>query len=69
MCSAAPVRGFSRRGAQGAEGRRAPDGHVLPLTTREFPRALGGNNKADAVRRENSFGGPTVYANPDRVFP
>jgi hypothetical protein len=42
---------------------------VLPLTTREFPRALGGNNKADAVRRENSFGGPTVYANPDRVFP
>ncbi len=62
--------GYRHPGKAGGSSNVAfADGHVLPLTTRGFPRALGGNNKADAVRQENSFGRPTVYANPDRVFP
>ena len=54
------------------EGGRAnalfADGHVIGIEGTKFPRALGGSNDPGKVDRENSHGGPTVYANPERIF-
>jgi prepilin-type N-terminal cleavage/methylation domain-containing protein/prepilin-type processing-associated H-X9-DG protein len=62
--------GYRHPGKAGGSANAAfGDGHVMPLSSPDFPRALGGTNKAEVVREENSYGKPTVYANPDKVFP
>ncbi len=60
--------GFRHSGKLGAANTAFGDGHVAPITGKEFPRALGGSNDPNEVRRENFNGKPTVYANPERTL-
>jgi prepilin-type N-terminal cleavage/methylation domain-containing protein/prepilin-type processing-associated H-X9-DG protein len=58
--------GFRHPGGKGTSNSVFADGHVQGVEGTHFPRAFGGSNIAAEVIAENSFGRPTVYANPDR---
>jgi prepilin-type N-terminal cleavage/methylation domain-containing protein/prepilin-type processing-associated H-X9-DG protein len=61
--------GYRHPGKFGQANAAFGDGHVEGIGGKNFPRALGGSNMPDDVRRENANGKPTVYANPEKVFP
>ena len=60
--------GYRHPGKGGSANAAFADGHCKPVGGKEFPRALGGSNTPQEVKEENSYGRPTVYANPERVF-
>jgi prepilin-type processing-associated H-X9-DG protein len=47
------------------------DGHVEAMQGDRFPRALGASDAAEVVaaKRHENLSGPTIYANPKKVFP
>jgi len=47
------------------------DGHVDPVATSRFPRARSGGDSAAVLEQKKmeNLCGPTVYANPEEVFP
>lgn len=47
------------------------DGHVERILGDKFPRALGRNDSADLIaeKRLENLSGPTVYEDPEKVFP
>jgi len=62
--------GFRHPGKGGGAANAAfADGHAASIDGGVFPRALGGSGTFEEVRLENINGQPTVYANPDKVFP
>lgn len=61
--------GYRHPGQRGAAANTAfADGHVEPIGGKTFPRALGGSNNPQEVKAENSYGKPSVYANPERAL-
>lgn len=60
--------GFRHPGGKGISNAVFADGHVMPIEGTKFPRALGGKNDPEEVRRENLNGQPTIYANPERTL-
>ena len=60
--------GYRHPAKMGSANVAFADGHVETLGGNEFPRALGGTKGPDVIRDENTFGKPSVYANPERVF-
>jgi prepilin-type N-terminal cleavage/methylation domain-containing protein/prepilin-type processing-associated H-X9-DG protein len=60
--------GFRHPGGQGTSNAVFADGHVQGIEGTQFPRAFGAGNDPQEVIEENSFGKPTVYANPDRFL-
>ncbi len=60
--------GYRHPGKFGAANVVFADGHVEPLGGKEFPRALGGANPPEEIRRENGKLKPTVYADPERTL-
>lgn len=58
--------GYRHPGGKGSANAVFADGHVGSIEGSRFPRALGGTNDPDQVRAENSYGKPTVYANPEK---
>ncbi|MBX3389863.1 MAG: prepilin-type N-terminal cleavage/methylation domain-containing protein [Phycisphaeraceae bacterium] len=59
--------GYRHPGAGGGAANVAfADGHASIVTARDFPRGLNGTTDLDLVREENSYGKPTVYADPDK---
>ena len=61
--------GFRHPGKGKAAANTAfADGHCAPTGGKEFPRAFGGSNTAAEVIEENSFGKPSVYANPEKAL-
>jgi hypothetical protein len=47
------------------------DGHVEAVQGDRFPRALASGDAADVktAKRQENLSGPTIYANPNLVFP
>ncbi|MGH7131298.1 MAG: prepilin-type N-terminal cleavage/methylation domain-containing protein [Phycisphaerales bacterium] len=60
--------GYRHLGGKGTANAAFADGHVAPIEGSVFPRALGGKNVPAEVREENSHGGPTIYANPEKAL-
>lgn len=60
--------GYRHPGKQGAANCVFADGHVASIGGKEFPRALSASNNPDEVREENSYGKPTIYANPEKAL-
>ncbi|MDX2146907.1 MAG: prepilin-type N-terminal cleavage/methylation domain-containing protein [Planctomycetota bacterium] len=61
--------GFRHIGGGGGTGTANvvfADGHAAGIRGDVFPRAAGGDNPLEEVRRENANGQATVYANPER---
>lgn len=58
--------GYRHTGAGGGAANVAfADGHASVVTARDFPRGFNNATNFDAVREENSYGKPTVYADPE----
>jgi len=61
--------GYRHTGAGGGSANVAfADGHASVLTARDFPRGFNAKTNIDAVREENSYGRPTVYADPEKAY-
>lgn len=65
--------GYRHSGAGGGAVNAAfADGHAAVVTARDFPRGLpsGSSDAAlvTAIKDENSFGRPTIYADPDKAL-
>ncbi len=60
--------GYRHPGAKGVANAAFADGHAAPIEGHVFPRSLGGSNDPVEVREENLREGPTVYADPAKVF-
>ncbi|MCW5754788.1 MAG: prepilin-type N-terminal cleavage/methylation domain-containing protein [Phycisphaeraceae bacterium] len=60
--------GYRHPGARGTANVAFADGRVEPIEGHLFPRALGPDNDPIEVRTENLRDGPSVYADPTRVF-
>lgn len=58
--------GYRHAGAGGGAANVAfADGHASVIAARDFPRGFNNGTNFAAVREENSYGKPTVYADPD----
>lgn len=66
--------GYRHPGAihpEGAANLAMADGHVESVESDRFPRALANGDSAELVaeKRKENLRGPTIYADPRRVFP
>lgn len=60
--------GYRHTGAGGGAANVAfADGHASVVAARDFPRGFNNATNFDAVREENSYGKPTVYADPEAM--
>lgn len=57
--------------ANGAANVGFADGHVEVITGDKFPRSVSSTDAAalKEQKKAENFGGPTVYANPEKAFP
>jgi prepilin-type N-terminal cleavage/methylation domain-containing protein/prepilin-type processing-associated H-X9-DG protein len=55
---------------EGAANIAMADGHVEGIDSDRFPRALSGNESAELLqeKRTENLRGPTIYADPRRIF-
>ncbi len=64
--------GYRHPGSGGGAANTAfADGHASVVPARDFPRALPATGSAElmtAIREENSYSKPTVYADPDKAL-
>lgn len=61
--------GYRHTGAGGGSANVAfADGHASVVSARDFPRGYNGKANIDAIRAENSFSRPTVYADPEAAY-